>query len=205
VLTGPGAINEDYFLLNVPDASTVFHIPEVSIFDADIPLDVTLYDAARTVIKKWTGERRMSAFPPGNSICYLKVTAGGVTRYRISTRITYDANAVPGPQQRPFEVIPSWWFAADPVLIREREHHAIVEVNTHPAAGDALVFEHSGEPVSIELLDRSGEVIRRSEVREERLSINTAGIEAGSYVVRFTRERGGRGSPIRLSRVPPLS
>ena len=197
-------INEDYFVLEVPDASTVFHVPEVSIFDADIPLNVTLYNVSRNVIQQWTGVRKLSAYPPGNSTCYLKVTAGAVTRYRISTRITYDRNAIPGPRQRPYEVIPDWWLGADPMFVREPEHHAIVEVHTRPADGEALVFEHSGEPVVVQLLDRAGEVIRQSEELDGRLSIDTAGMEAGPYLMRVTREHGGPGSPVRLSRVPPL-
>lgn len=204
VLNGPGRINDDYFLLDVPDASTVFHIPEVSIFDADIPLNITLYDAARNVIQQWTGVRQVTAYPPGNSTCYLKVTAAGVSRYWISTKITYDADAVPGPQQKPFEIIPDWWFAADPVWIREPEHHVIVEVHTRPGDGGALVFEHSGDPVTIELLDRAGDVIARGEGAEGRVSIETDDIEAGAYVMRIKQERGTSGSPVRLSRVPPL-
>jgi hypothetical protein len=200
-----GTINDDYFELEVPDASTVFHIPEVSIEDTDIPLDVTLYDAGRTVIPpKWTGVRTVSIHPPGRSTCYLQVTAAGVSRYRIVTRITYDKNAVPGPQQRPFEVIPDWWLGPDAVLIREPEHHAIVQVHTRPGDGDALVFEHSGHGVAIELLGRTGEVIRRGEGVDGRLSIDTTDVEPGPYVMRVTREEGTLGAPVRLSRVPPL-
>ena len=146
----------------------------------------------------------MSTRPPGNSICYLKVTAARVSRYCISTGITYDSDAVPGPQQRPFEVIPEWWFAADPVWIRDPEHHAIVEVNTNPAAGDAIVFESSGDPVEVEILDRAGEAVRRGVESAGRVSVSTEGLAAGPYVVRFRRELASAGVPSRMSRVPPL-
>ncbi len=201
-VTGAAAINTDFYILEVPEARSALHVPEVSVFDADVPLNVTLYDSERTEIQRWHG-RSMSARPPANSICYLKVAADAQSRYRIGTRMTYERGALPGPQQAPFEIIPQWWLNTDPIRILEPEHVLAIEVNMHPGEGDVVAFEHTGDPLTIELLDETGQVIRASRSIDARLSISTAGVAPGTYAMRVRRQGGQRSAAISLSHVPP--
>src|SRR4030095_16199333 len=45
-ITAGLVINADYYVFDVP-ASSVFRVPTVSVWNTDVPLDVTLYDSAR--------------------------------------------------------------------------------------------------------------------------------------------------------------
>ena len=66
-------MDDDYFLLSVPGGVDLRR-PTVSVQDADAPVEVTLYDAAHTVIGSWPNCHEMSTRPPRGITCYLKVS-----------------------------------------------------------------------------------------------------------------------------------
>lgn len=193
-------VNNDYFQLEVPQSS-VFRMPTISIFDTDLPVTVTLYDAGRNVIGSWENVRKMSTQPPPNTTCYLKVTGNGVSRYRIRTGLKVDRNALPGPLQEELEIIPKWWFAAEPEQLLQPVAHYAVEINTEPGDGQYLAFERPDAPVQLQLVDREGQVLRESEAGEAEIALDTAGLEAGTYVLRVSRAPGA--PPAALRTVPP--
>ena len=144
----------------------------------------------------------MTAHPPENTTCFLRVSASAPTRYRIFTGMRADPTAVPGPLQEELEIIPKWWGDPGPIEIKDIVKHYVVEINVNRGDGEALAFEAPSEPVRLELLNPSGEVLRDAEAANGNLFINTRGIERGAYVLRVSR--AGVGSSLQLQTVPPL-
>lgn len=194
----PGT-NDDWFRLDVPDAM-VFSKPTVSVFDADRPVDVVLYDASRTVLGSWLGVRDLTEHPPPGSQCYLRVSSKQVTRYRISTRMTADARNIPGPLQEELELIPKWWGAPPPVELVNPISHYLHEVGDR-GDGPGLLFDAVADDLRIELLDAEDSVIREAhEVSGGALLLDTEDLEPGAYVVRVTRYADGA----TLRMLPPM-
>ena len=177
-------MNDDYFRLEVP-SSSVFRQPKVSVFDADVPVTVTLFDATRQVIQSWPNVRRMSVKPPPDSTCYLKVTGSEPTRYFVSTGLFADPRNVPGPLQEELEVIPKWWGDPPPFRIRQAVETFIYELDGD--AGEPLTFEPLTPDVRLELVDQTGALMRQAEERDGLSVIDTRGIDAGQYLLRVTR------------------
>lgn len=196
----------DYFIFDVPKHS-VFFIPTIRVFDADQPVAVELYDASRALLNAWPASRAaIRLVPPGETTCYLKVSGAAPTRYRLSIYPEIDADAIPGPHQRPFEVIPPWWLD-DPLRLVDPVTHYYVDIGADPALGHRIVFEGAPERLSVQLLDRQGAVVREAAAgRTGRLAIDLGGVESGGYVVRVTRpsaDAAGR-TPLQVRLAPPL-
>lgn len=191
--------NDDWFRLDVP-ASRIFSQPTVSVYDADQPVDVELYDASRAVLRSWTGLRAMTDHPPPGSTCYLRVSGKRVTRYRISTRMTADPTKIPGPLQEELELIPKWWGDPPPVELFNPITHYLHEVGEDRGEGPALVFAGAADDLRIELLDAEGSVIREARETDEALLLDTEGLDSGAYVVRVSRFTDGA----QLRMLPPI-
>ncbi|MBA3780984.1 MAG: S8/S53 family peptidase [Nocardioides sp.] len=191
--------NDDWFRLEVP-AALIFSQPTVSVFDADQPVDVELYDASRTVIRSWRGVRNMTEHPPPGTTCYLRVSGEKVTRYRISTRMTADHTKIPGPFEEELELIPKWWGDPPPVELFDPITHYLHEVGSDRGEGPLLAFAGVADNLRIELLDREGSVIREAREKGEALLLDTEGLEPGAYVVRVSRFADGA----QLRMLPPI-
>jgi hypothetical protein len=203
-------MNDDYFLLDVP-ASNVFRVPKVAVFDADIPLNVTLYDHARNVVQSWAGVRTMRVDLPGNSTFYLKVSGNAPTRYRISTGLFVDPRAVPGPLQKELEIIPEWWKDPQPLNIDELVKDYAIEVDRERGDGNEIAFELpsaelAAAALTVQLFDLAGSAVGSAEAVDGRLAIGTGNLERGHYIVRVTRRGGAEdaSTALSLSRSPPL-
>ena len=207
VIIGRGSklvMNDDYFRLKVPNmGADIFRRPTVSVYDADVPLNVALYNNAQVLIQQWKGVRNVTLYPPAGT-CFLKVSGTAPTRYKISVRLTVDPTKVPGPLQEELEIIPKWWGDPGPIRVIEDITHYLVDVNENRGDGEALAFRQPTEPMLLELLDASGSVLRQSESVNGNLFIDTAGIEPGAYVLRASRAEASRGSVVQLKTVPPL-
>jgi hypothetical protein len=205
-LTNQVRINPDNFRLDAP-AATVFRIPTVTIANADLPLDVSLFDAQRKPIGSWPGVRRVEIRPPAGALSYLVVTGSTVNRYTISTRLKVDRGVIPGPLQEELDLIPKWWGDPPPDRILDRVKHYAVELGADPGDGPSIVFERpEGETgLRVELLDPSGRVVRRSTAAVGAIRLDTTGLDHGPYVVRITRDRAAvaSGQPLELRLLPP--
>jgi hypothetical protein len=200
----------DYFWFEVPKHS-VFFIPTIRVFDADMPISVELYDASRALLKAWPASRAAIKFvAPGETTCYLKVSAAAPTRYRLSIFPEIDSNAIPGPHQHAFEVFPPWWLD-DPLRLIDPVTDYFVDIGADPALGGRIVFQDVAQPLAIQLLDLNGAVVREAEAgRTGRLAIDLGGVQSGGYLVRVTRppavagaEGAGR-KALHLRLAPPL-
>jgi hypothetical protein len=196
-------INADHYVFDVP-ASSVFRVPTVSVWNTDVPLDVTLYDGVRNVIQSWTNVRAVDVKPPEKTTCYLKVSGKVVNRYSITVGLRADPRAIPGPLQEAPPHLPKWWGRPDPLRIFERERLFAVELGSDRGDGDAVLFAKPDEPVRIELLDEAGNVLREAIPTRTALVLATGEL-AGRYVVRVTRDAGigASASPVELRMLAP--
>jgi Subtilase family len=196
-------MNDDYFRLHVPSRTPTLR-PRVSISHADELLDVTLYDGKHAVIQTWPGVREMFAYPPENSVCFLKVSSNAPTRYQITTRMDADPKLVPGRIQQEIPVIPKWWGGPAPLRLDDVVTHYLVDVNEDRGDGDAIVFERPSARVQLELLDSSGEVMRAAETVNDTLVIDTRDFRRGSYVLRASKDPAAAGALSLTRMAPPL-
>ena len=199
---GPLLMNDDYFRLDVPAGLTVAR-PTVSVYDADQPLNITLYDTAHAVIDRWTGVRNMTTYPPRGDTCYLLVAGTVPSRYRIHARMTADPHIIPG-LVAPIDYLPKWWGNPPSFRLTDPVTHFVLPLNDQPDDGPAVAFERPDEPLILELLTMSGEVIREAEVVDGRLLVSTEGVDSGTYLLRVTALDGALSSPISLRTAPPL-
>jgi hypothetical protein len=186
---GPGtydAAGDGYFRLQVPQR-TIYTRPAVTVSGG---VDVTLYDERRVELDRWTGVDELTIPPPEWSTCYLRVSG---PQYRIGTAMTLDTWIVRGLQHA-IEVLPKWWTDPPPLVLRDEVTHYLHELE------GPLVFADQTGAVLVELMDRSGEVVRTASSTEAGLVLDTSGLDAGQYVVQVTR-----GSDVAsLHLVPPL-
>lgn len=204
VLGGPRMMNDDYFRFSVPE-SNVFGQPTISVFDADIPLDVTLYDAARQVIQTWTKVKNMTVKPQPESTVFLKVSADAPSRYRISSMLRVDPGAVPGPlQEELVPVLPDWWL--DPPLhMRAALTHFAVDIEGRPSGADVIAFARTEPGLRLLLLDANGAPLREGRVSDDRVTVETNGLERGRYLLRVERQSSLEdAASTRLVLAPPL-
>ena len=199
---GPLLMNDDYFRLDVPAGLEVAR-PAVSVYDADQPLNVTLYDAAHAIIDRWVGVHNMTTYPPRGDTCYLLVAGTVPTRYRIHARMTADPHLVPG-LVGPIDYLPKWWGDPPSFRLTDPVTHFVLPLNDARNDGSAVAFERPDEPLHLELLTISGEVVREAEVVDGRLFVSTEGIDSGTYLLRVTTPDDAPPSPISLRTAPPL-
>ena len=198
-------MNDDYFRLEVPDSgASVLRRAAVSVHQANEPVDVTLYDAAQEIIRAWTAIRSVTIHPPGPGTCYLKVTGSSPTRYQISTSMKADPATVPGPVQEELEILPKWWGDPSPLYLTEVVTHYMLDVNLNRGDGDAVAFEAPDQSLRLELLDRAGAGLRQAEPMNNKLFIDTRGLEPGPYLLRVTKQSDRPSGVVELRTAPPL-
>ena len=67
------------------------------------------------------------------------------------------------------------------------------------------MFERPDAPIRLALLDAGGQVLREAVAVDGTLSLDTRGIERGTYVLRASMDGGADGhAPVRLRVLPPL-
>lgn len=197
-------MDDDYIRLQVPNTLSIFTRPAVSVFNTDVPVQVALFNNAHQLIQQWINVRHVTFYPPLNSTCFFTVTGTAPTRYKITVGMAADPTKIPGPLQEELQLLPEWWGNPPPVEIRDKVSHYLVDVNTNPGDGNAISFKQPNEAIELELLNLNGAVLRKSESGDAKLSIDTRGIEAGTYVLRASRGEGASLAPLQLKSVPPL-
>ncbi len=197
-------MDDDFFRLIVPNTLNVFTRPTVSVFDTDVPVNVTLYTSTHQVIQQWPGVRHVTFYPPLNTTCFFTVKGSTPTRYKISVRMAADPTKIPGPLQEELQLLPKWWGNPPPVEIEDKVSHYLVDVNENQGDGDAIAFRQPNESIDLELLNLDGDVLRKSDIVDGNLSIDIRGIEPGMYVLRASRGEDAAMPSLELRSVPPL-
>ena len=197
-------MNDDWFVFDAPP-SDVLRRPTIGIFDADVPLDITLFDASRQQEQTWSGVRKLTIRPQPRATHYLKIAAAMPTRYRISVMMAIDTSILPPPlQEMPVFKLPDWWL--DPALkVKGPVGWFAVDVNNEQAPGDAIAFARTEPGLRLELHDQQGNLVRQGRIDGQQISISTRDLAAGGYLLRvsFKADRAAS-STHTLKLDPPL-
>jgi len=195
------AVNEDYFALHVPP-ETNNRISQVSVYKADHPLDVSLYDSSQQLIQSWQNQKLVAIKPPAGTVSYLKVSGSKATRYKIGIGRWVDPAVLP-PAVEQAKVFPEWW--KNPKLdVDSSINHFAIDVRAERDNGK-IVFAPTQEDFGLELLDMSGAVARQG-VRDEigRTTIATEGLTPGPYLMKVRRAADVGTASLSLQLVAPI-
>jgi hypothetical protein len=194
----------DYFQIQSSSANPLTQ-PVVRVTKSDFPLDVTVYDAARTQIDQRVGVRSTKIVLPIGSTHYLAVTsAGHLNRYRLSARLEIDEARLPGPQQRP-EVVPVP-DPGDPFRIFDQVSHLYLELDQARRAADPLIFAaEEGQQLYAEVMDDNGAIIARAEPSNQTsfsfTALDLAQLPLGNYLIQLTAKSETSG-PVHVELLP---
>jgi hypothetical protein len=193
---GPGTYQtvSGHFRLKVPQR-TIYTRPTVTISGAG--LEAILYDERRVELDRWTDVDALTVHPPEWSTCYLSVYCP--TPYRIGTAMTLDTPVIAGPHHE-IEVLPKWWSDPPPLLLTDETTRYLYE--PCPGEGPAPLFDTRAASVLLELVDRSGHVIRQAHPTPTGLTLDTTDLATGPYVVQLTRQVD---EEVLVLLVPPLT
>jgi hypothetical protein len=155
---------------------------------SDLPIDITIFDAARHVIAKEAGKRSATLTLPRGEISFIEISGAHATRYRLTLRLEVDPAHLPGPHEKGAAVfIPD--LGDPPFRVDDGMSHVIFHADVDRRA-DTLTFAAvEGQPLKVELLNNSGEVIRNAQRREnsiqESVEINVGDLASGAHVLRI--------------------
>jgi hypothetical protein len=92
--------------------------------------------------------------------------------------------------------LPKWWGDPPAFVVKEVEHY-VAEITGDPAEGKSLNFQASGGTVHVALIDGAGVT-----VREGTNEVSTAGLGAGTYLVRLSAATNGKAG-VKVYQLPP--
>jgi hypothetical protein len=204
--------DRDLFHIRVDPPGALPMTATARLSDSDLPLDVVLYNADRTVAKHQPAVRRTSVELPLSASCYLEISASAPTRYILTLQYEVDQSHLPGPLQDEV-VIPLPDLGDPPFVVGEQMQHFLVDLTRDRRTLNRLVFgAATGGLITAELLNSVGAVVARGAPQgdgmHESTAIETGHLDAGTYVLRLGR--GGEpsqatGASLHLERLPALA
>ncbi|WP_131813116.1 S8/S53 family peptidase [Mycolicibacter heraklionensis] len=195
-------MDRDYFVFDAP-ARQGRVLPWIGL-TSEVPVDLTLFNEDRAVIRQWSDKKELQIRPPESARSYLKVSGSEPTRYSLTVSMLAEFRVGDLPT---FEVLPEWW--TDPAHIQFVNHEVQYSVeltgdrlvNGVPA-GEPIVFDvDESSYVEAELVTSDGAVVQRAAVHDNVLTIDTGGLEPGSFTLRLTNPTPTEPATLRL--VPP--
>lgn len=197
-------MDRDYFVFDAP-AAQGHALPWIGL-TSEVAVNVTLYNEDRAVIAQWSNEKEVQIRPPEAARGYLKVSGSKPTRYKLTVSMLADLRVGDFPT---YEVLPEWW--TDPAHIQFVNHEVQYGVELTDGSlsngvpiGEPIVFALDGSgAVEAELITSDENVVRRAAVRDNVLTVDTAGLEPGSFTLRLTN--ADTAEPVALRLVPPYS
>jgi hypothetical protein len=115
-----------------------------------------------------------------------------------------DPSTVPGPIEEELDLVPKWWGNPSPLILKDRVTHYVLDVNGHRGDGDAIAFQIPDDAVRLELIDHGSGSVRDARAIDGKPVIDTAGLAAGSYVLRVSKQSETPRAVVELRTAPPL-
>ncbi len=218
-LHGPGRYpltihdgDRDFFRIQVDPSGALPSVATMRFSGTDALLDVTVYDADRTVVSRQTGVRAPTLNLLQDVVSFVEVTASRPTRYTMNVQYEIDQAHLPGPNQEVVVVpVPD---LGDPAFhLGEEAQHFLVDLTQERGALNRLVFGAvNNAPFKAELLDDAGDVVSVGTPLDDgvhaSVAVETSHLEPGSYFLRLGRgssETQARGAQLDVERLPSLS
>ena len=183
-------INSDFYTFDVPAGLGNLLVPTFAVFDADLPVDVTLFDADRNQIGEWLDRRNMREEMPRSTTCFVRISGAEPTRYRFSIGMRANPLVLP-PEVEEAEVIPDWWIKPE-FDLRDQVTHFGVEMDGGPRE-PKMTFSKPKGLASLTLLDaEGGEISTAADDGDGLLKLDTGQLPQGLYYLRAKMEAAGR-------------
>ncbi len=178
--------DRDFFRID-PVVANPLSKPVMRVSLSDLPLDITLFDAARNVITKQVGVRSTKLSLPRAEISFIEISGAGATRYRLTLRLEIDQARLPGPIQEQ-ALIPLPDLGYPPFRVDQEINHVLFQVDASRPAGVLALAAVEGQPMKVELLDNTGTAVRMAQRREnslhESVELDVQGLQPGVHVLR---------------------
>jgi hypothetical protein len=178
--------DKDFFRI-VPVATNPLSEPVARVGRSDLPLDITLFDAARNVITRQVGVRATKLTLPRTETSFIESSGTRATRYRLTLRFEVDPAHLPGSVTDQ-AVIPLPDLGDLPIRVNHGENHVLFQVDASRSARVLVLAAVEGQPMKVELLDNTGTVVRTAQRREnslqESVELDVTGLQPGAHVLR---------------------
>jgi len=179
--------DKDFFRID-PVATNPLSVPMVRISLTDLPLDITLFDAARNVITKQVGVSSTKLTLPRAEISFIEISGTHATRYRLTLRLEVDPAHLPGPNQE--QVVIPLPDLGDPAFrIDQVTNHVLFQLDASRPTGVLTLAAVEGQSMKVELLDNTGTVVRTAQRREnswqESVELDITSLQPGAHVLRI--------------------
>jgi len=165
-------------------------VPILHIGLTDAPIDITVFDAARNILTKETGQRSGKITLPRDGFSFVEISGMNVTRYRLKLQLEVDPAHLPGPLQGQ-EVIPLPDLGDPPLRLDHALNHFLFQVDTSASEKLLALAAVEGQPIKVELLDNTGTVVRTARRREnspqESVELDLSDLQEGNHVLRIGR------------------
>jgi hypothetical protein len=213
--THPGGAYD--LTLHTPEDTDFSHVEQVAknplsvamlrVTRADEPVNVTVFDIDRKPIDHGSG-RSNKLVLLRNAISFVQITGARATRYRLTLRLEVDPANLPGPLENEV-VIPLPDLGDPPFQVDDGILHIVFHADALAQLGVINLAATDGQPLQVRLLDAQGAVVRSAQRREnsvhESVSLDVAGLAAGTHVLRITPADARRGTtlaPLVVQRLP---
>ena len=171
-----------------PIATNPLSVPMLHVTLTDLPVDVTVFDAAHEVIVREVGTRAAKITLPRDAVSFVEVSAPRPTRYRMTLRLEVDPAHLPGPLRRePSIPVPD---PGDPPFrVDDGMSHVVFEINELQQLSMLRFAETEGQALKVELLDAAGTVVRtaepRADDRQASVILDVSSLAPGAHVLRI--------------------
>jgi subtilisin family serine protease len=201
--------DQDFFRVQVGPAGALPADARVRFFHTDAPLNISLYDADRTLLQQLGGVRSASFVLTPGATSYLKVTSPRTTRYTMAIHYQVDPSHLPSWVHDQYVVPLLDLGDPQPLETGGLRPNYLVDLTRDRQALNRLVLSAANEAaLHAELLNDAGVVVATGQVDErgmhKTVSIETSHLPVGRY---FLRLRGAAdsqttGPALQIQRLP---
>lgn len=178
--------DKDFFRIQ-PVVTNPLSVPVARVSLSDLPLDITVFDAARQIITEQVGVRSTKLTLPRQEVSFIEISGSHATRYRLTLRLEVDEAHLPGPRQGR-DAIPLPDLGDPPFRVDHQVDHVVFQVDPSRSARVLALASVEGRPMTVELLDHTGTVVRTAEPRATSLhqfvELDLTGLQPGAHVLR---------------------
>jgi subtilase family protein len=192
--------DKDFFRIE-PIAKNPLSVPMLRVTRSDLPLNITLFDAAHKVVGNEVGVRAAKLTLPRDEVSFVEIAGPRPTRYRLTLRLEVDPAHLPGPLEKQAAIsLPD--LGDPPFRVDDGMSHVIFNADAASRAGVLTLAAVEGQALRVELLDSTGAVLRTAKRREsfslEAVEIDVKGLAPGDHVLRIGHADAG----VRLGTTP---
>ena len=200
--------DRDFFSIRA-DVANPLAAPVVRIVLSDLPLDVTVFDAGRSVVQRQLGVRQVKLTLPRDQARFIQVASARPTRYRLRLSVEVDPAHLPGAATEQV-VVPLPDLGDPPFRVDHEIQHVLVQIGAQESQTRRIALAAvEGQALNVQLLALSGTVLRQGTRRQGVINgsveVDLAGLKPGSYTLRIAHADAQAtlaATPLNVQRLP---